>query len=921
MKKKLLLCLCTLALVGCAGGEGVASNSNANNGNPAVNDKVENNIPRPAEGENLQETEKVRIHYARNDAKYDNWCAWIWQKAPQDLTGHIKLFDKSDEIYGNYLEVDIKNDEFYKGATRIGFICIKLANPGDANNPNASFPAGLRDISSDRFIDIPEQAPNGIHEVYLYEGVSEVMDSLEQALKDKIVSSDFTDKKTISTSVILSSSVPEVTKSMVHLYKDGEEITDFKFTYDNKKFIIELTQEADITKTYTVKVDFPSGALQIDSGIGIFYDDPDFVNNFTYYGDDLGVTFNSDHTRTTFKLWAPISSKVVLNLYEHGTPDSYDGFIRKLDYDVMTADYPTRKIEMKKLPQGVWSVTLPENFHGKYYTYSVTNGGTTSEVVDPYAKTCGIDGLRGQVVDFDKIDKEVGWEGVTRPDNIENATDATIYEAHVRDLTIDSTSGLPEYVEASYQGKTIKQDLHGNFLGLAQKGTTYTDENGVTVKTGLDHIKELGVSHIQLQPIYDYASVDEAAETKYNWGYDPQNYNCLEGSYSTNPYDGLVRVKEFKQLMKTLCEEGINVNMDVVFNHTYASSETNFEKIIPGYYHRMKEDGTFSDGAGCGNEMATERPMYRKFVVDSCKFWVDEYNISGFRFDLMKLLDTTTMELVYTECAKIYEDVMVYGEPWSGGTSLDTYTPTDQATMQGLKGVGGFNDHFRDAMRGNNDPGKGWIQDSTKGTDSIIQGIWGQFSNTLINPLKTVNYVSCHDNYALFDQIDLSINTSLEDKINKVEQAQAMVFLAEGVPFMHGGEEMLRTKQAGEGLEVHNSYNAGDEVNKFDYSLKIKNSKTFEFIKDIIAIRNEFKGFRLPTYAEISRALTINKADSVIDYTINYDGKTYRVVSNSGSSYNVPDITGYQVAASNTGKTTLGSSLVLGQSELIVLVK
>lgn len=899
-KKKLLFVLLALSLVGCD------SKSNTKVLNNTPNQQANDNIALLDESGTMQDTTSIKVHYARNDGDFTNWGIWTWQKLPEAGNGKMIMFDKSDEVYGNYATIDLVNDTRYVGATQIGIIC-KTHSGADLE----TWSVGQTDISQDRFIDVPEQAINGVYDVYLYEGVTEIMTSLDQALRDKIISSDFTSKKEISTTLVLSTSVSEITQSMFHVYADGVEVNLKSFKYANKKVTVELADDADIRKTYSIKVDFPSGELKMSVGISCFYNDPDFVNNYTYYGDDLGVTFNKNHTETTFKLWAPISSEVVLNLYDTGTPSLYEDFASKLDYRELVTDYPTRRLKMKKEQQGVWSITVPANLHGRYYTYSVTNGAATNEVVDPYARSCGIDGIRGQVVDFDKINKEIDWGNVVRPNRITDATDASIYEVHVRDATIDETSGVSE-------------KNRGNFLGLAEKNTSYTGKNGKKVSTGLAHIKELGVTHVQLQPVYDYASVDEAQEKKYNWGYDPENYNALEGSYSSNPYDGLTRVREYKQLIKAFAEEGILVNMDVVYNHTAGSADTNFDLIIPGYYHRMNADGTYSNGSACGNEMASERPMYRKFVIDSCKFWTEEYKVSGFRFDLMALLDTTTMEKVYTECQKIYDKVMVYGEPWAGGTSLNTYVQTNQSSIQGLKGVAAFNDHFRNGMRGDNNLSKGWAQGRVFGDgedNTVVQGIWGQFSGSLTNPLKTVNYVSCHDNYTLFDQINLSSSASATTKIHQVEQAQAMVFMAEGISFIHGGEEMLRTKSNGEGSEIHNSYNAGDAVNKFDYERKTQYLDTFNFMKDVISTRNSFKGFRLTSYSEIEKAMKFNSQNSLMDYEITYGGTTYRVISNNGSSKSVTGLTGYRVECSNTGKTLSGGSLSVGQGEIVVLKK
>ena len=901
-KRSLLLVLLAATLVGC------------NVGNPAGNGvgEVKDEHKQEADGSSgeLAAVSKVRIHYARSAADYTNWGAWVWQKFPNPTNGKMFMFTEDDGgVYGKYTDINLDTEPHVAGATEIGF----LLKTHTGNDP-LQWTDGVRDVAQDRFITIPEQAPNGMVEIWLYQGVDEVMTSLEQALKDKIVSCDFTTKTAITATVVLSADVTAITQDMFHLYENGS-LVDNKiatFSYENKKINVTLSEEADITKNYSIKIDFPSGALKLDAGISCFYQDPVFIKNFTYYGDDLGVTFNKEKTTTTFKLWAPISSSVILNLYDTGTPSAYDAVAPE---EEIIQDYPTRKLKMVKGAQGVWELELPAYLHGRYYTYTVTNGATTREVVDPYAKACGIDGLRGQVVDFDVINEEMNWSEVERPNNIVDATDATIYEVHVRDVTIDPSSGVSE-------------QHRGKFLGLTEKGTTYS-KNNVTVSTGIDSIKELGVTHVQLQPLYDYKTVDEAfPDLKYNWGYDPLNYNCIEGSYSTNPFDGLQRIREFKQMMATFCEEGINVNLDVVYNHTAGSADTNFEYIIPGYYHRMTADGAFSDGSGCGNEMASENYMYRRFVVDSCKFWLDEYNVSGFRFDLMQLLDTTTMTKVYTECKEIYNEVMVYGEPWkSFSASTDTYIGTTQTTMQKIPGVGGFNDQVRDAIKGGNDLSKGWVQGqaSDETVQKIGRGLMGQFSETNNNPSKTVNYVTCHDNYALYDLIDLSQpGVSQVRKQRQVEQAQAMVILSNGIAFMHGGEEMLRTKQAGDDKQVHNSYNAGDHVNRYDYSRKVDYLDTYNFMKAAIAVRNEFKGFRLPTYQEVCDTFTMTSgwnATLLIDYQITYNGQTYRVVSNAGNATTVSNLSGYQLVLSNFGATLNGSSCSIAQNGVAVFKK
>ncbi|HPG44026.1 MAG TPA: alpha-amylase family glycosyl hydrolase, partial [Acholeplasmataceae bacterium] len=341
-------------------------------------------------------------------------------------------------------------------------------------------------------------------------------------------------------------------------------------------------------------------------------------------------------------LWAPISSAVTLNLYQTGTPANYGG-----------SDTPTQTIPMIKGDQGVYMVEVNQSLHGTYYTYSVTNGSSTYEVIDPYAKSSGVNGLRGLVVDFSQINPE-GFEYNDRPDNMNSYTDAIIYELHVRDLTTHS----------SWNGTEANR---GKYLGLIEKGTSYQG-----VSTGFDHIVELGVTHVQLLPFFDYGVVDETkvgdvGYNAFNWGYMPLNFNVLEGTYSSDPYNGLTRVIEMKQVVQAFHEENIRINMDVVYNHTGLSADSNFNLIIPGYYHRKTDTGAFSNGSGTGNETASERYMVRKFMVDSVLFWATEYNLSGFRFDLMALHDIETMELIAEELHAIDPTIMVYGEPWMGG--------------------------------------------------------------------------------------------------------------------------------------------------------------------------------------------------------------------------------------------------------------
>ena len=590
---------------------------------------------------------------------------------------------------------------------------------------------------------------------------------------------------------------------------------------------------------------------------------------------------------------------------------------------------------MRHEQQGVWSITVPAYLHGKYYTYTVENGTAVNEVVDPYAKGCGINGKRGMIVDFDKVNAEIeGWDTMEMPNqDLKSNVDAVVYEAHVRDMTISETSGVP-------------REEKGTFKGLARRGTTYTDPTtGTTVKTGFDHMVELGITHIQIEPFYDYASTEETEvlryedELNYNWGYDPYNYNCLEGGYSTDPHNGLTRIIEYKNMVKTFHENNIGIIMDVVYNHTAKGPDSWFNLIVPGYYYRLDKTGAFYNDSGCGNTIATERPMVRKYIIESLKFWTEEYKMSGFRFDLMGLIDTTTLSMAYTELAEIYDKIIMYGEPWPQGADAENALGYQGAVswvgdrLAQAIGVGGFNDKMRDSVRGGAWGGAqpGWVQGSDTNITQITNGMLGTIQGEqTLDPTKVVNYVSCHDNYTLADHIRLSMGITMEDLKNptknatvavKSTQADAMVMFAQGIPFIQEGEEFLRVK--GDDHEVnHNSYNAGDFVNTMDYSLKVKNYNVFTELQEQIALRKEISAFRLATRAEVNSQMSITSATKqLISYTINHQGKTY-IVAHATSTATLNGLSGYTMLYSNKANASLsGTSYSLGANESVVLVK
>ncbi len=849
-------------------------------------------------------TTKITVHYKRNDGNYNGWDFYTWNESPGGGEAQAFNFSNSDS-YGKIAVVSLTGD--YEGMTKMGFIVRK---GGSAWSD--------KDISSDRFLEIPLTCENGNYEIWLVQGLKGIYYSEDEAKNDKITSSIFTSLKILKTKVIASSTISD---AMFHVYVNGEETHNYSFGYTSGTITATFNEYISITSSYKVMVDFKTGQREAKCTFSGIYDTTQFVNNYTYDGDDLGVTFNKNRGTTTFKLWAPLASSVVLKIYNTGTPKSLGG-----------SDTPTKIFYMDKLTKGVWSHTEPAIMHGCYYTYAVTNGDVTNETIDPYAKGCGVNGLRGLVVDFDQINEEVQFKKGIRADQIQKTTDAIVYEMHIRDMTIDSTWGG-------------KEEWRGKYLGLTQKGTKYQ-----SVSTGLDHIKELGITHVQIMPTYDYSSVDETTNEGRNWGYDPLNYNCLEGSYSTDPYDGFVRIKEFKQMVKALTEAGIGINMDVVYNHTSKSATSNFDLIVPDYYHRMTADGDYYNGSGCGNEMASQRSMVRKFILDSTEFLFDEYNLSGFRFDLMALIDTTTMSEVYDQLESKYSNVMVYGEPWDGdggGGSGRNYTQTKVNTISSVHGVGIFNDAGRDGLRGSNEgTDGGYVQTANQGTakSKIMPTISGYYPGyESLDPGRFINYAACHDNLALWDKINASSSKSESQKIEMNKQADSILMFSQGIPFIQEGQEFLRTKPydkvADVGREIigvdgnsydANSYKSSDDVNALHYDRKLKYSNVYDYYKDLISLRKEHNLFRLKTRDEIDNALEFRYegGNGLLAYVLTGKEDTFGqiyVVTNAGDSrtYNLDYSGEWAIVFNKNGKVEIGdsvSSVTIARNETIVLV-
>jgi pullulanase len=542
-----------------------------------------------------------------------------------------------------------------------------------------------------------------------------------------------------------------------------------------------------------------------------------------YSGNDLGVNYSP--LKTMFKVWAPMASEIKLRLYDAGNGGA-----------------AISTISMVKSINGTWLAVVNKDLKNKYYTFQVLQDGKwLLECPDIYAKAVGVNGTRGMVADM-AATNPAGWQNDQKP-ALKNFTDIVLYELHIRDVSISPNSGIKN---------------KGKFLGLAETGTKSPDGE----PTGLDHIKQLGVTHVHLLPAFDFNSIDETKpqDNKYNWGYDPLNYNVPEGSYSTNPYDGNVRIKEFKTMVQALHKKGLRVILDVVYNHTSDTQNSNFNQFAPGYFYRQNADGSYSNATACGNEVASERAMVRKFMIESVVYWAKEYHLDGFRFDLMGVHDIETMNQISTALHKIDPTIFIYGEGWTAGNSP---LPEDERAVKKnaakLNEIAVFSDDVRDGIKGgwSDVKEKGFVSGDTSKAESVKFGIVASTPNPQVDyskvnyskapwaaePFQTITYASCHDDNTLFDRLKISNPKASEAKLIKMDKlANAIVLTSQGVAFLHAGAEMLRIKQG-----VANSYNQPDSINQIDWSRKTKYKAVFEYYKGLIALRKNHPAFRMPS--------------------------------------------------------------------------
>ncbi len=806
----------------------------------------------------------LTVNYYRTDGVYKDWDLWVWA------------------IGANGSGVKLNREMVGEKIWATAEIVFESITPDDSNRIIGVIPRKGGDSWTEQtgniYITADMVVDNAVT-IYLVDKDETIYESSEDALANKFTSAGFKtfDSVLIETSqIITASSVIKIKDTSGTVYKTFDCSKDSALVGKRvATLVLDSDFELDFSKTYII-CDEPADGFDMEINFSQntinkykLYDNAEFAQKFHYDGA-LGAEYYKE--KTVFTVWSPAASAISVKIYDAG-----EGGVA------------VKTVAMARGGKGEWKTDIVGDLNGKYYTYAVTMDGSVVEVVDPYARSAGRDGKRGMILDLAATNPD-GWANQANP-TLDSYSNAVIYEAQLRDLTIHESSG-------------VTKANRGKFLGLTETGT----KNSHGQSTALDYIKELGVTEVHFQPLFDFASVkedfNEATYNKdgeYNWGYDPLNYNVPEGSYSSDPANGEKRVNEMKQMVMALHNAGVQVVMDVVYNHVSSASDSNFEALMPGYYFRTNESGGFLDGSGCGNETASNRYMFGRFMIDSVKYWAQEYKIDGFRFDLMALHDIDTMNALYDELAAINPDVIVYGEGWDAGSNgLDSSKQANQANAAQMPNIAVFNDVIRDGLKGSvfSMADIGFIS-GKKNTDSAIYvGAQGGTKSFASNPTQSINYVACHDNSLLWDKLNASVNDSRDVLKAMNRLAAAAVITSQGVSFFPAGEEMLRSKPTTKGNNYDNrdtayltdpnyyfsdnSYKSPDSVNAVNWDLRNENADMVEYYKGLIAIKTTWKQFQLRTKAEIDSCVTIkdsNMADGVAIYMVKApDSDEYAVV-------------------------------------------
>jgi|GEM_PF-19838 len=785
------------------------------------------------------------IYYYRYDGKVQDWALWIWEDGKEGQK--IDFLETTEKGFGKAV---------YK--TTVESIHVIPRTKGDWSQQE---PTKVIQIQENETVDA--WILQDVEKVFYKEEDVDISARVRSAMMDAV------DTVYVRTSAEITD---EELATFQMVDKDGEVVETLVSRLSDSAVQLTLVEEIDVRETYRVE---SAGFIGAPVTMRKVLDDA----RFYYGGADLGLTYTKE--RSVFKVWAPTAKKVSLMLYEDMGVYNEQG--------VVTSHVDGQEVVMNRLDQGVWTTGVSEDLEGQYYMYQVTFAdGKVHYAVDPYATAVSPNGQRTAVVDLRKTIPE-GFKSAKKP-VVAEPTDAVLYELHVRDFSIDESSGISE-------------ELKGKFLAFTEEGTTLPGND--KIKTGVDHLKELGITHVHLLPSYDYKTVNELSlEPQFNWGYDPQNYNVPEGSYATNVLDPGRRIKEFKAMVEALHEAGIGVVMDVVYNHTYESLTSSFDLVVPGYYYRTSDDGRYLNGSGTGNEVATERPMVRKYIKDSVRYWAEEYHVDGFRFDLMGLIDVTTMtELTEELRSQVDPNILLYGEPWDAGTNgLPSGEQTKKGSQRDL-GFAVFNDHFRGAIKGDSDgEGQGFASGATGQEEAILRGVKGAVEEFSNGPSEVINYVTAHDNLNLWDKFIYT--QGLKDEVGflrmldgrlveggSVEEAVAaadpykfiedgkvldnetvkrtllangIVFTSQGVPFFQAGDEFLRTK-----FGDHNSYKSPDAINKIRWDNKETFKPVFDYYQGLIALRQSHPAFRMSTKQALeSHLVVLRQSGNVVTYML-----------------------------------------------------
>lgn len=856
----------------------------------ACKDKNDTNKPKPDDDPGISaDPVGFTIHYKRNDSNYQPWGLWLWEDGKE---GAVYEFEGTDD-YGAYVTYDFTEWTDGLQDSKLGFIVRKVDS-------------WSKDYDADRFIIFSnfKTDSKGYYHIYLRQGDETIYTNAAGEVADIINKFEIIKE---NTNYILYFELNKEYASYSIKF-DGQELVSSDTHSTNPYVLIKASKRMryslgsempDITKDYELTVKFKvSGLTQVKNAEkSSLYKTSEFAKQFTYNGD-LGAIYTKE--KTTFRVWSPISTEIKLRIYNTGTPATVLLNGNQTTFTNGSNEY--KEYMMERIENGAWEYILNGDLEGKYYTYVVTNNAYKErEIVDPYAKSTGINGYRGMIVDFSKTNPE-GWDEIKLLEI--PAQGLTVYETHVADVTSSPTWGG-------------SKDNAKIFKGLYEEGTTYKS-GSTTVKTGFDHIKELGINAMQLVPIYDQANDErpdddptrtDGTKRTFNWGYNPLNYNSLDGIYSSNPYDGYTKIKEFKELVKAYNKAGINIIMDVVYNHVSGLEGCNFDVLMPKYYFRYNGTGVASNGSGCGNETASELPMFRKFMIDSTEFWATEYKLGGFRFDLMGVHDVTTMnELSNNLHTKVSEFVTVYGEPWTGGTTALTSTAASQINIDKFNGYGQFNDKMRDSLIKGGLSGvseKGWVNGNLTTVDTLINGFKGITLPKVTDPTKSVNYVTCHDNYTLYDRLYAAGEKNPATIKKQAMLANSCVFTSQGITFMLAGEEILRTKGGDS-----NSYQSSYSVNAIDYANKIKHLDMFSNYQKLIKLKQNTAVFGKTAEKIASEVIITKNSDgSLITMTItdNLNKVEYIICHSNGVSSNqkIVNLSGYTLYLDTLNLTNL----------------